>query len=201
MRSLPLVICLLAFAASTASAPAAPDPTEEGLTLSWADNMLTVRGRHLPGGAVKVWYLEAFCRPGSTDRDWKRDRDPARDQAGRGRPGRPPDPPPQHPGRWGDRRARHPGRPRRGRLPPDRHQPDGPGLAGPLGPALRARRRLHRGQADAELGGVPAEMLRLRRRQADADADAALGDEGAGTRRARCGARPTSTGPTSTPGP
>jgi hypothetical protein len=67
MRSLPLVICLLALAASTVSAP---DPTEEGLTLSWADNILTVRSRDLPGGAVKVWYLEAFCRPGSTARDW-----------------------------------------------------------------------------------------------------------------------------------
>src|ERR1700704_2846629 len=70
MRSLRLVVCLLALEASTASAPATPDATEEGLTLSWADNVLTVRGRDLPGGAVKVWYLEAFCRPGSTDRDW-----------------------------------------------------------------------------------------------------------------------------------
>ena len=70
MRSLPLAICLLAFAESRAGAPAAPDPTEAGLTLSWANNILTVRGRHLPGGAVKVWYLEAFCRPGSTARDW-----------------------------------------------------------------------------------------------------------------------------------
>jgi hypothetical protein len=33
--------------------------------------MLTIRGEHLPGGEVKVWYLEAYCRPGSTDRDWK----------------------------------------------------------------------------------------------------------------------------------
>ncbi len=70
MRSLPLVICLLAFAASIAIAPAAPDPTEEGLTLSWADNILTVRNRRLPGGVVKILYLEAFCRPGSTARDW-----------------------------------------------------------------------------------------------------------------------------------
>jgi hypothetical protein len=43
---------------------------DAGLTLAWADNMLTVRGPRLPGGAVKVWYLEAFCRPGSTERDW-----------------------------------------------------------------------------------------------------------------------------------
>jgi hypothetical protein len=67
MRSLPIVICLLALEASTASSPAA---TAEGLTLSWDDNILTVRSRDLPGGAVKVWYLEAFCRPGSTARDW-----------------------------------------------------------------------------------------------------------------------------------
>jgi hypothetical protein len=33
--------------------------------------MLTIRGTALPGGTLKVWYLEAFCRPGSTDRDWK----------------------------------------------------------------------------------------------------------------------------------
>lgn len=43
----------------------------EGLTVTWADNMLTIRGTDLPGGPLKVWYLEAFCRPGSTDRDWK----------------------------------------------------------------------------------------------------------------------------------
>jgi hypothetical protein len=67
MRSLSLVVCLLALDASTVGAP---EPTEEGLTLSWTDNMLNVRSRDLPGGAVRVWYLEAFCRPGSTDRDW-----------------------------------------------------------------------------------------------------------------------------------
>src|SRR4051794_12545305 len=66
MRSLPAAICLLALATGTAAGTA-----DEGLSVSWADNMLTVRGGGLPGGAVKVWYLEAFCRPGSTDRDWK----------------------------------------------------------------------------------------------------------------------------------
>jgi hypothetical protein len=44
---------------------------EPGLGLAWEKNMLTVRGASLPGGEVKVWYIEAFCRPGSTDRDWK----------------------------------------------------------------------------------------------------------------------------------
>jgi hypothetical protein len=43
----------------------------EPLALDWADRMLTIRGPRLPSGAVKVWYLEAYCRSGSTDRDWK----------------------------------------------------------------------------------------------------------------------------------
>jgi hypothetical protein len=32
--------------------------------------MLTISGPRVPGGTVSVWYLEAFCRSGSTDRDW-----------------------------------------------------------------------------------------------------------------------------------
>ena len=43
---------------------------EMPLRLSWSDNILTVSGPQVPGGEVRVWYLEAFCRPGSTDRDW-----------------------------------------------------------------------------------------------------------------------------------
>ena len=41
-----------------------------GLRLSWKDNFLTIRGERLPGGEVAIHYLEAYCRPGSTDRDW-----------------------------------------------------------------------------------------------------------------------------------
>ncbi|MFO0952931.1 MAG: hypothetical protein U0835_17625 [Isosphaeraceae bacterium] len=48
------------------SAPARGD----GLTIHWEKNFLTIRGDHLPGGEMKVQYLEAYCRPGSTDRDW-----------------------------------------------------------------------------------------------------------------------------------
>jgi hypothetical protein len=42
----------------------------EGLSIAWKDNILTVSGAGVPGGEVKIWYLEAYCRPGSTDRDW-----------------------------------------------------------------------------------------------------------------------------------
>jgi hypothetical protein len=44
---------------------------DRALSLHWDKEMLTIRGKHLPGGALEVWYLEAFCRPGSTRRDWK----------------------------------------------------------------------------------------------------------------------------------
>ena len=40
------------------------------LTLAWRDNMLTIGGPHIAGGPVEIHYLEAFCRPGSTDREW-----------------------------------------------------------------------------------------------------------------------------------
>ncbi len=53
--------------------PLATPAAEPGadLTLAWEKNMLTIRGAAVPGGELKVWYLEAFCRPGSTDREWK----------------------------------------------------------------------------------------------------------------------------------
>jgi hypothetical protein len=41
------------------------------LSLSWANEMLTVRGPDLYGGEISIHYIEAFCRPGSTRRDWK----------------------------------------------------------------------------------------------------------------------------------
>src|SRR6476620_4259978 len=41
------------------------------LALAWADDYLTISGGHLPGGKVRVHYLEAYCRDGSTDRAWE----------------------------------------------------------------------------------------------------------------------------------
>ena len=40
------------------------------LRVAWQKGILTIRGADIPGRAVEVWYLEAFCRAGSTDRDW-----------------------------------------------------------------------------------------------------------------------------------
>jgi hypothetical protein len=40
------------------------------LKLHWEKNHLTISGPQLPGGEMKVHYLEAYCRDGSTDADW-----------------------------------------------------------------------------------------------------------------------------------
>src|SRR5262245_10012412 len=45
---------------------AAEKPT---LTLARTNNWLIILGRHLPG-PIRINYLEAYCRPGSTDADW-----------------------------------------------------------------------------------------------------------------------------------
>lgn len=42
------------------------------LSLDWTNNLLTVSGPNLPGGKLEIWYLEAFCRKGATDRDWNK---------------------------------------------------------------------------------------------------------------------------------
>ncbi len=41
-----------------------------GLTLGREQNWLVIRGPQLPGGEIRVNYLEAYCRAGSTDADW-----------------------------------------------------------------------------------------------------------------------------------
>lgn len=56
---------MLAFANPVAAAEQAG-----GLRIEWADNYLTIRGDDLPGDEIKILYLEAYCRAGSTDRDW-----------------------------------------------------------------------------------------------------------------------------------
>src|SRR5262245_7551129 len=42
----------------------------DGLTLSWDKDYLVVAGDGLPGGDVRIHYLEAYLRSGTTNRDW-----------------------------------------------------------------------------------------------------------------------------------
>ena len=50
--------------------PALGTSGADALNLSWTNNLLTVSSPELPGGKLEIWYLEAFCRKGSTHRDW-----------------------------------------------------------------------------------------------------------------------------------
>ena len=42
----------------------------DDLTLAREANWLLVRGAKIPGGEIRINYLEAYCRAGSTDADW-----------------------------------------------------------------------------------------------------------------------------------
>lgn len=59
---------LMALGVSFNRAAGAPKPT---LTLARSNNWLVIRGTHLPG-EIRINYLEAYCRPGSTEADWDR---------------------------------------------------------------------------------------------------------------------------------
>ena len=63
-----LLACSVAPAlALTAATSLAVPPT---LTLSRRDNWLMIHGPQLPGGVIRIDYLEAYCRAQSTDADW-----------------------------------------------------------------------------------------------------------------------------------
>ncbi|MEZ5940766.1 MAG: hypothetical protein R3C18_05200 [Planctomycetaceae bacterium] len=59
-------LLLLALCFTLAAVANAADP----LKLAWKDNYLTVTGEQIPGESIKIHYLEAYCRAGSTDADW-----------------------------------------------------------------------------------------------------------------------------------
>ena len=59
-----LVLALIPAIACAADADAA-------LQITWKDDWLTLRGPALGSSEIRVHYLEAYCRPGSTARDWK----------------------------------------------------------------------------------------------------------------------------------
>lgn len=64
------VRCLLAALAGSVGTNIRAETTAvSGLAVSWADNYLTISG-DFPGHEIRIHYLEAYCRPGSTNRDW-----------------------------------------------------------------------------------------------------------------------------------
>lgn len=66
---------LLSFAltecAQLAAEAPAPGPAPATLELAYeAPHWLLIRGPHFPGKEIRINYLEAYCRAGSTDADW-----------------------------------------------------------------------------------------------------------------------------------
>jgi hypothetical protein len=62
---------LTAFMAALSGCPNRPSASHEnGLSLRWEKSFLYVHGQNVPGGEVEIHYLEAYCRPGSTKREW-----------------------------------------------------------------------------------------------------------------------------------
>lgn len=52
--------------------PARGQDTTAPLTITWQNKMLQIAGKDLPGKVLDVWYIEAYCRAGSTKRDWNK---------------------------------------------------------------------------------------------------------------------------------
>ncbi len=59
-------LCLILVTAATAYGE---EPAGGALKIAWKDNYLSIFG-DFPGKEMRTHYLEAYCRPGSTDRDW-----------------------------------------------------------------------------------------------------------------------------------
>ncbi len=66
-RLAPVGLAMLAAGLVLCSMARAADPLP--LSLAWDKNFLTIRG-NFPGEEIQIMYLEAYCRPGSTDREW-----------------------------------------------------------------------------------------------------------------------------------
>ena len=47
-----------------------PVPPIAGLTIHWKDRFLSVTGATIPGDSIEIHYLEAYCRAGSSNREW-----------------------------------------------------------------------------------------------------------------------------------
>jgi hypothetical protein len=46
------------------------EPAKEEITLAREDHWLVIKAPHVPGKEIRINYLEAYCRAGSTDADW-----------------------------------------------------------------------------------------------------------------------------------
>ncbi|MCA9136387.1 MAG: hypothetical protein KDB00_06505 [Planctomycetales bacterium] len=68
LRSINFLLAVVFVAAAALNCHA--QTPSNGLTIQWDGRYLDVFGDAIPGDFVRTHYLEAYCRPGSTDRDW-----------------------------------------------------------------------------------------------------------------------------------
>jgi len=66
-----MLVAAASLALCVTTVVSAGDKTD-GLQITWKKNYLTITGPDLPGEEIRINYLEAFCRPGSTDRVWNK---------------------------------------------------------------------------------------------------------------------------------
>ena len=62
-----LIVCIFAAIGEPTQSEERPHP----ITLAWENDILTIHHSGIPGGKIDTWYLEAYCRAGSTDRKWE----------------------------------------------------------------------------------------------------------------------------------
>jgi hypothetical protein len=67
LASIAVVVVLVGLLLDSPHAAAQDRPS--GLRIDWEKNFLSIHG-DFPGEVIRINYLEAYCRPGSTDRDW-----------------------------------------------------------------------------------------------------------------------------------
>lgn len=58
------------FAGTSKKTAAEINKKDDGLHIAWKNNILTISGKNLPGEKMNILYLEAFCKTGSTNREW-----------------------------------------------------------------------------------------------------------------------------------
>lgn len=62
--------CILGFKQFSKNTCLETRKKSDTLRIYWKDNVLTILGDKLPGEKMHVEYLEAFCKSGSTNREW-----------------------------------------------------------------------------------------------------------------------------------
>jgi hypothetical protein len=66
-----LGFAFLSIVATAANAADKPATAPSAIRLAWKDDYLSLSSPDIPGGPIKIHYLEAYCRPGSTHRKWQ----------------------------------------------------------------------------------------------------------------------------------